>query len=62
MYADDTLLVMNNSTAANYFLASIENESAYYNTKLNQDKCVYIPMIKTTLFILVTGKVKHSAI
>ncbi len=52
LYADDTLLVSKNTTAARKMLAAIEEESKYYNMKLNHDKCLTIAMngIRTPTF------------
>ena len=39
LYADVTLLALKDSKSATLLLHDIENESNYYNTKLNEDTC-----------------------
>ena len=43
-YADDTLLLTKDSQSASFLLQHIEEESKYYNMKLNEDKCEVLPM------------------
>ena len=42
LYADDTLVIAKNTQTAKDYLRYIEEESEYYNIKLNRDKCVCI--------------------
>ena len=44
LYADDTMIIMKETEQANDLLRRIEQESRYYNMKLNRDKCVVIAM------------------
>ena len=46
LYADDTLVVAKNTKTAKTYLKLIEDESEYYNMKLNKDKCTYIAFNK----------------
>jgi len=42
LYADDTLVIAKNTQSAKDYLRYIEEESEYYNIKLNRNKCVCI--------------------
>ena len=44
LYADDTLLVGDNSRVLNKYLSAIQKHSERYGMKLNLTKCVYICM------------------
>jgi len=46
LYADNTLVVAKNTKTAKAYLKLIEEESEYYNMKLNKDKCTYIAFNK----------------
>ena len=46
LYADDTLLVTKNTKSMNAYISAIEEESEYYNMKLNKGKCEVITMNK----------------
>ena len=43
-YADDTILIATNTTAANRTLMEVENVSLQYGLRLNRNKCCYISM------------------
>ena len=43
-YADDTILIATNTTAANRILMEVENVSQQYGLRLNRNKCCYISM------------------
>ena len=43
-YADDTILIATNTTAANRTLMEVENVSQQYGLRLNRNKCCYISM------------------
>ena len=40
LYADDTLLITNSMQAMNALIVEREEQSRYYNLRLNQGKCV----------------------
>ena len=44
LYADDTILISNNTRAINGFLAEIEEAASLYGLKLNKGKCVALCM------------------
>ena len=44
LYADDTLLIGDNTRVLNLLVAAIEKHSSRYGMKLNKDKCLYINM------------------
>ena len=44
LYADDTLIFGGNTHCLNKYLQAIQEESAYYNLKLNMSKCENISM------------------
>ena len=46
LYADDTLLVATCAKTMNVFIKHIQEQSAYYGLKFNQQKCVAITMKK----------------
>ena len=54
LYADDTLIVAKNTKNAKELMRYIEEESAYYNMRLNRDKCVCITFNKNNQVTLQT--------
>ncbi len=60
LYADDTLLVLQDDKSASLLLQEIEIESAYYNMKLNEDKCEVISMNADSKVTFGNGKVMQE--
>ena len=56
LYADDTLIVAKNTKNAKELIKYIEEESAYYNMRLNRDKCVYITFNKNNRVTFADGE------
>lgn len=56
LYADDTLIVAKNTKNAKELIRYIEEESAYYNMKLNRDKCVCITFNKNNQVTFADGE------
>ena len=56
LYADDTLLIMRNTQAANLFLHEIVTESAYCDMALNEGKCKVISTNKRNRVSFQTGQ------
>ena len=60
LYADDTLVVAKNTKTAKTYLKLIEDESEYFNMKLNKDKCTYIASNKNNKIIFRDGTLLKS--
>ena len=62
LYADDTLLFGTNTHNINKLLHAIEYESAYYNMKLNYDKCINLTInrVKSSIKYLNGGLVPRD--
>ena len=56
LYADDTLIVAKNTQNAREVIRYIEEESAYYNMRLNRDKCVCITFNKNNQVTFADGE------
>ena len=56
LYADDTLIVAKNTQDARDLIRYIEEESAYYNMRLNRDKCVCITFNKNNQVTFADGE------
>ena len=53
---DDTLIIAKNTQTAKEYLKYIEEESEYYNIKLNRDKCVCITYNKNNQITFADGQ------
>ena len=56
LYAHDTLIVAKNTQNARELIRYIEEESAYYNMRLNREKCVCITFNKNNQVTFADGE------
>ena len=60
LYADDTLLITKDNKSATRLLQAIEEESKYYNMKLNKGKCNVIAVNKNNHIKLKDGTILEN--